>query len=325
MRCGKAEDRYNRKINYLRISITDLCNLRCLYCMPEEGVDKKCHKDILTFEEIIEVARAAAGLGIDKIRITGGEPLVRKGIVEFVEGLSQIEGIRDIAMTTNGSLLKKYAQDLKNAGLNRVNISIDSLKAEKYKEITRGGKLKDVLDGIHEAIRVGMYPVKLNVVAIGGYNEDEILDFVNLTLDKDIEVRFIELMPIGEAGNWSKERFISNDYVKERIGNLLALPHKTSSPAQYFKLPGAKGKVGFIDPISNHFCSECNRIRLTSDGKLRPCLHSDLEVDIVEALRGDRSQVRDILQKAISLKPKKHYLYTEGFEIGSRNMSEIGG
>lgn len=309
----------------MRISITDLCNLRCMYCMPEEGIYKKSHEDMLSFEEITEIVKVAATLGIDKIRITGGEPLVKKGVVDFVAGLSQIDGIKDIAMTTNGILLKNYIADLKKAGLKRVNISIDSLKPEKYKEITRGGDIHQVLKGIQEAIKIGITPVKINVVAIGGYNEDEIEDFAKLTADNNIEVRFIELMPVGQAGNWARERFISNETIKEQIGNLVALPHELSSPAQYYKLPGAKGKIGFINPISSHFCRECNRIRLTCDGKLKPCLHSNQEIDILEIARHNPKALKDVLEASILAKPQKHYLSTKGYEPGKRNMSQIGG
>ncbi|WP_089284483.1 GTP 3',8-cyclase MoaA [Anaerovirgula multivorans] len=319
------KDQYNRRINYMRISITDLCNLRCLYCMPEEGVCKKNHEEMLTFEEITKVAKIAAELGIEKIRITGGEPLVKKGIVEFIGSLSKINGIKDIAMTTNGVLLKKYAKDLMEAGLKRVNISIDSLRPEKYAEITRGGNVYDVLDGIQEAIKLGMAPVKLNIVVIGGYNEDEVVDFANLTKDDDVEIRFIELMPIGQAGSWAKEKFISNETIKQRIGNLIPLPHQPSSPAKYYKLPNGKGKIGFINPISSHFCGECNRIRMTSDGKLKPCLHSNQEIDIIDIVRNNLPQLREVMKQAILAKPQQHYLYTEGFELGQRNMSEIGG
>lgn len=319
------KDGFNRKINYMRISITDLCNLRCLYCMPEEGICKRSHKDMLTFEEIIKVVEVAAELGIEKIRITGGEPLVKKGILEFIEKLSQIQGIKDIAMTTNGILLKEYAKDLKKAGLKRVNISIDSLKPERYKEITRGGDIYKVFDGIQEAIKAGMSPIKLNTVVIGGYNEDEVVDFANLTKEDNIEVRFIELMPIGQAGNWAKEKFVSNDAIKEKIGNLIPLPHQPSSPAQYYKLPGGRGKIGFINPISHLFCGECNRIRMTSDGKLKPCLHSNQEIDILDAVRNHPEELKIALQKAILAKPQQHHLYTEDFKLGERNMSEIGG
>lgn len=319
------KDLFSRRINYMRISITDLCNLRCQYCMPEEGICKKEHDDILSLEEIVEIVKSGAKLGIDKVRITGGEPLVRNGIVEFINMVSNIDGIKDIAITTNGLLLPKYAEDLKKAGLKRVNISIDSLKPDKYKEITRGGDLSKVLEGIQEAIRVGLTPVKLNVVAIGGYNDDEIGDFINLTKDEPIDVRFIELMPIGEASSWAKERFISNEYIKDKFTELVPTETEKSSPAKYYKLPGGKGRVGFINPISNHFCGDCNRLRLTSDGKLKPCLHSNNEIDILEVVRNSPEKIYDVLKSAILSKPEKHDLYSEEHEESIRNMFQIGG
>ncbi|NLM04284.1 MAG: GTP 3',8-cyclase MoaA [Clostridiales bacterium] len=319
------KDTYNRRVNYMRISITDLCNLRCIYCMPEQGICKKSHDDVLSFEEITEIVKVAADLGIDKIRVTGGEPLVKNGIVEFITSISRIDGIKDIAMTTNGILLDRYIEDLKEAGLKRVNISIDSLNPERYKAITRGGDINQVLKGIRKTIELGMTPVKLNVVVVGGYNEDEVENFAKLTMDKDIEVRFIELMPLGEAAEWAKESFVSNESIKKRIGNLIELPHKISSPAKYYQLPNALGKIGFINPISDHFCSECNRIRLTSDGKLKPCLHSNQEIDILKAVRTNPEVLREVLESAILAKPQKHYLNTQGHEYVKRNMSQIGG
>ncbi len=319
------KDLFSRRINYMRISITDLCNLRCQYCMPEEGICKKDHDDILSLEEIVEIVKAGAKLGIDKVRITGGEPLVRNGIVEFIQMISNIDGIKDIAITTNGILLPKYGQALKNAGLKRVNISIDSLKPDKYKEITRGGDLSKVLDGINEAIRLGLTPVKLNVVAIGGYNDDEIGDFIKLTKDKPIDVRFIELMPIGEASEWGKDRFISNEDIKNKFINLVPTETEPSSPAKYYKLSGGKGRVGFINPISNHFCGDCNRLRLTSDGKLKPCLHSNNEIDILEIVRNNPEKIYDVLKSAILSKPEKHDLYSEDHEESNRSMFQIGG
>lgn len=319
------KDLFSRRINYMRISITDLCNLRCQYCMPEEGICKKEHGDILSLEEIVEIVKSGAKLGIDKVRITGGEPLVRNGIVEFINMVSNIDGIKDIAITTNGLLLPKYAEDLKKAGLKRVNISIDSLKLDKYKEITRGGDLSKVLEGIREAIKVGLTPVKLNIVAIGGYNDDEIGDFIQLTKDEPIDVRFIELMPIGEASNWAKERFISNEDIKNKFTELVPTETERSSPAKYYKLPGGKGRVGFINPISNHFCGDCNRLRLTSDGKLKPCLHSNKEIDILEIVRNNPEKIYDVLKSAILSKPEKHDLYSEEHEESTRNMFQIGG
>lgn len=319
------EDLFNRRINYMRISITDLCNLRCQYCMPEEGICKKEHDDMLSLEEIVKIVKAGAELGIDKVRITGGEPLVRKGIVEFIRQIAEIEGIKDIAMTTNGLLLSKYAKDLKAAGLNRVNISIDSLKPQRYKEITRGGDLAKVLDGIQEAIKLGLTPVKLNIVAIGGCNDDEIGDFIQLTKNDPIDVRFIELMPIGEASNWTKDHFVSNETIKNKFTSLIPVQTELSSPAKHYKIPGGKGRVGFINPISNHFCNECNRIRLTCDGKLRPCLHSNEEIDILDVVKNNPEQIFDVLKSAIARKPEKHHLYTNEHEKSKRNMFQIGG
>lgn len=309
----------------MRISITDLCNLRCQYCMPLEGINKKNHSDMLSLEEITEIVKVASTLGINKIRITGGEPLVKKNIVDFVSSISSIKGIEDIALTTNGILLKKYASDLKQAGLKRINISIDSLRPQLYREITRGGDVNQVLDGIQEALTIELTPVKLNAVIIGGLNEGEVDDFARLTLDNSIDVRFIELMPVGQASNWAKDRFISNDEIKRRLGLKHILPGEISSPAKYYQIPGAKGRIGFINPISSHFCQACNRIRLTSDGRLKPCLHSTQEINIGKILRNSPEEIEETLRKAITLKPEKHYLYTDEHIIGERNMSEIGG
>ncbi|ABW18132.1 GTP 3',8-cyclase MoaA [Alkaliphilus oremlandii] len=319
------KDLYSRRINYMRISITDLCNLRCQYCMPAEGICKKDHKEVLTLEEITDIVKAGVGLGIDKVRITGGEPLVRNGIVEFIQMISNIDGIKDIAITTNGILLPRYAEALKEAGLKRVNISIDSLNPDKYREITRGGDLSKVLEGINECIRLGLTPVKLNVVAIGGYNDDEIEDFIQLTMDKPIDVRFIELMPIGEASQWGKDRFISNEEIVHRFKNLVPMETEKSSPAKYYQLPGGMGRVGLINPISSHFCGDCNRVRLTSDGKLKPCLHSNHEIDILDAVRNHPEKIQEVLASAILSKPEKHDLLTDSHEESNRGMSQIGG
>ncbi len=318
------KDRYERKIEYLRISVTDLCNLRCIYCMPEEGIiNKKCHTEMLTLEEIYKIVEASAALGVKKIRITGGEPLVRKGVPGLIKNISKINSINDIAMTTNGLLLKKYAKELKDAGLKRVNISLDTLKEEKYKYITRFGSLKDVLEGIEEAKKVGLLPIKINIVLIGGFNDDEIEDFVNLTIKEDIQIRFIELMPIGQASDWAKENFVPNTLVLDKFKNLEAVPRKDkSSPAEYYKLPGAKGLVGLINPISHHFCANCNRIRLTADGKIKPCLNSDLEIDVKDALKNEEDLIK-VIKNAIWLKPQKHHL-NEGKSI-KRDMMRIGG
>ncbi len=319
------KDTYRRNINYLRISVTDLCNLRCKYCMPESGVDKIQHCEVLSIEEIIKIAKESAKLGIRKVRITGGEPLVRKGIIDLVKGISEIEGIEDVAMTTNGLLLKKYGKELKEAGLNRVNISIDSLDPDKYRKITRGGEVRQVLEGIEEALKLGLHPIKLNTVIIGGENEADIPNLMNLTKIYPIDVRFIELMPIGEASTWSKEHFISNEEVRNRVPELVPLNQEIGSPAKYYKLPGAKGRVGFIDPISSHFCAECNRLRVTFDGKLKPCLHSSQEIDLLPALREGKESLNKLLKEAVNSKPEKHLLDTEDYEAVTRNMSQIGG
>lgn len=315
-------DSYGRNINYLRISLTDLCNLRCKYCMPKEGIPKIDHEEILRLEEIEKIAEEFVSLGINKIRITGGEPLVRKGILNLVESIGKM-GIKDFAMTTNGLLLKKYARDLKNAGLNRVNISLDTLNETKYKSITRGGSIKNVLEGIEEAKKVGLTPIKLNVVLIGGFNEDEIEDFVNLTKDEEIDIRFIELMPIGEAKDWSLEKFIPNSTVLEKAKDLKpVMKEDISSPASYYKLPNGKGKIGFINPITCKFCENCNRIRLTSNGMLKLCLHSDEEIDLKEPLRSG-NDIKEIILNSINKKPESHYL--EDGKYITRNMVAIGG
>lgn len=316
-------DSYGRNINYLRISITDLCNLRCKYCMPEEGITKIHYDEILRLEEIEELAKIFVSLGVNKIRITGGEPLIRKGILNLVENIGKLNGVKDFAMTTNGIFLKKYARDLKNAGLNRVNISLDTLNEEKYRNITKGGNIKDVLEGIEEAKKVGLTPIKLNVVLIGGFNEDEVEDFVYLTKNEDIDVRFIELMPIGQAKDWSLDKFISNKVVLERVGELKEIASQDiSSPAKYYKLPDGRGKVGLINPISCKFCDNCNRIRLTADGKVKTCLHSNEEIDLRNPLRKGED-LRKIIANVVNNKPKEHNL--ENGEYIDRNMTAIGG
>jgi len=316
-------DSYGRRLNYLRISVTDLCNLRCMYCMPQEGIQKLAHHEVMTLEELLEVAGALVELGIDKIRITGGEPLVRKGIVSLIKELSQYDGLREIAMTTNGILLGRYAAELKAAGLKRVNISVDTLDPEKYEKITRGGNLEMVLEGIKEAQRVGLGPIKLNTVLIGGFNDDEIEKFVALTADNNIDVRFIELMPIGQASGWSVEKFISNAEVLRKVPSLEKIEsNDISSPAEYYRIPGALGRVGLINPITCKFCENCNRIRLTSDGKLKLCLHSDREVDLAETL-GSGGDIKDTILKEIKNKPKEHKL--EDGEYTKRDMFKIGG
>lgn len=317
------KDSFGREINYLRISLTDRCNLRCKYCMPEDGIEKFCHEEILTLEEIYQITKSFVELGINKIRLTGGEPLARKGIVELISRVAKLPGVKDIAMTTNGILLKQYAQDLKDAGLNRVNISLDTLDKDRYKQITRGGNLKDALDGIKEAQRVGLKPIKINTVLIGGFNDEEIEDLVDITKEEIVDLRFIELMPIGEAVDWAKEKFVSNDIILERVKELSEVPREDiSSPAVYYKLPNGKGKVGIINPISCKFCDNCNRVRLTSSGKLKLCLHSNKEIDIKQALI-DGQDMKEFILESILKKEESHHL--EDGEYIKRNMNQIGG
>lgn len=318
------KDSFGREINYLRISITDRCNLRCKYCMPEDGIENKMtHDDILSFDEIYTIAKVFTQLGVNKIRLTGGEPLARKGVVDLVKKLSSLEGLEDLAMTTNGILLHEMAEELKAAGLNRVNISLDTLKEDKYKEITRIGDLSSFIKGLEEAKRVQLTPIKMNVVLIGGFNDDEILNFVNMTKDEEIDIRFIELMPIGESANWAEERFISNERVLEKAKDLIPVPKKDpSSPANYYKLPAGKGRVGFINPISCKFCDNCNRVRVTSTGKLKLCLHSDEEIDLKDYLYSEKA-LREKILESIGKKEKSHHL--EDGEYIRRNMNQIGG
>ena len=263
-------DKYGRDINYLRISLTDRCNLRCVYCMPEEGVEKACHEDVLRYEEIIKIVQTAAKLGIKKIRYTGGEPLILRNIDQLIYETSIIPGIEDIAITTNGISLLEKADELKKAGLKRVNISLDTLKEDKYKMITRGGELKKVLSAIEKCISIGLTPVKINTVLLKGINDDEIEDLINLTKDMPVNIRFIELMPIGEGEKLYSDNFISNDEVIESLTGLIPMVSKEGSTAKLYTKKGYKGTIGFISPLSCKFCSSCNRIRLTSVGTIKP-------------------------------------------------------
>ncbi|PKM67846.1 MAG: GTP 3',8-cyclase MoaA [Firmicutes bacterium HGW-Firmicutes-2] len=316
-------DSYGRKINYLRLSVTDRCNLRCQYCMPENGIEKMEHKDILSIEEMDTIVGIFAKMGITKIRLTGGEPLVRGGILTLIKKIKAHQEIKEVALTTNGLLLKEMARDLKDSGLDRVNISVDSLDPEKFSRMTRGGHLEDLLAGIKEAKRVGLTPIKLNVVLIGGFNDDEIPDFVAMTKDQAIDVRFIELMPIGEVARWSKSNFLANQTVLERVPELTPVEDEDpASPAKYYRLPGGKGKVGLISPITCKFCEDCNRIRLTPEGKLKYCLHSDEEFDLKKALDEGVDLSKYIIE-SIQKKPKEHNL--ENGKSIIRNMVQIGG
>ena len=332
------KDRHGRVIDYLRISLTDKCNFRCVYCMPEDGVTSLCHEDILRIEEIVDVVKAAAPLGIRSVRLTGGEPLVRRGVVDLVRELNDIDGIENISMTTNGVLLPSMIDDLKEAGLSRVNISLDTLDTDQFKAITRVGNLNDTLAGVDAALEAELNPVKINAVAVRSLNQD-FLEFAKMSIDRPLHVRFIEYMPVGsditiEGEGWGEEDVIPSEELFNLINDRAAaegLPqledahsHKPVGwgPARYFAFPGAKGTVGFITPISRHFCEECNRLRLTADGKIRPCLFSDDEFDIKAALRdGGQEAVREVLIQALGDKPDEHH-----HKIGTdRNMNQIGG
>lgn len=323
-------DSFQRPINYLRISVTDRCNLRCIYCMPAEGVDLISHQEILSYEEIYTVAQAAAELGINKIRITGGEPLVRSGLPRLIQMLAQIETIDDISMTTNGTLLSGYAAELRQAGLRRVNVSLDTLKPDKFEFITRrGNKLSQVLEGIEVARAAGLNPVKLNMVVMSGINDDELLDFAAKTITEGWHVRFIELMPVVGGGN-TAPCFISASEMRQRLepmGKLEpCLPSVGNGPAKYFRFPHAEGTIGFITPISEHFCFQCNRMRLTADGKLRPCLLTDYEIDLKQPLRDGISKagLKKLFKQAVANKPLRHRL-AEGYVPKQRPFSHVGG
>ena len=261
------KDGFGRTIEYLRISVTDACNLRCRYCMPEEGPSGCNCKRNLSADEIVEIASAASRLGMKKLRITGGEPLVRRDIVELTRRLGEIPGVEDMSMTTNGTLLKSLARELFDAGIHRINISLDTLDDEKYRSMTRTGKLADALSGIEAAIEVGMSPVKLNCVLIGGFNSDEVESLARLTQKMPVDVRFIELMPMYDSGDFDSEAFIPCTRVLEKLPQAQELP-PDGGVARLYRLPGAKGNIGLISPVSAHFCSSCSRIRLTADGKL---------------------------------------------------------
>ena len=312
------KDRFGRNITYLRISVTDLCNLRCKYCMPESGIKSLCHSDILSIEEIVEIVKVASKNGIKKIRLTGGEPLVRRGFINLCKQISKIDEIEDIAITTNGVYLKEMADELFENKVRRINFSLDTLIKEKYNDITRRNDFDKTMESLFYAIKKG-FKVKINVVLISGFNDDEIQDFVNLANKYDLEVRFIELMQIGETANWSKDKFVSNKIVLEKVPELEF--DGVSGVAKIYKIKGQKGRIGLISPISCSFCEDCNRIRLTSDGKLKPCLHSKDEINL-KGLSGE--ELEEVFKRGIFEKPEKHHL-EDGKSESARDMNKIGG
>ncbi len=320
-------DSFQRPINYLRVSVTDRCNLRCIYCMPADGVRLMPRSDILSYEEIYAAVEAAARLGINKVRITGGEPLVRSGLSKLIRMLSQIDAIDDISLTNNGILLAHYAAELKQAGLRRVNISLDTLQPEKFRRISRGGNIGDVLKSIEMARETGLNPVKINTVVMAGINDDEILDFATRTINEEWHVRFIELMPFAKK---TGSEFISVSEIRHRLEPLGQLEPCAMSigngPAKYFRLPNARGTIGFITPVSEHFCFRCNRLRLTADGKLRLCLLSEKEIDLRQPLRSSASpaELQRLIEEAVASKPLGHRL-AEGEVPQDRPFSQVGG
>ncbi|MBU2439612.1 GTP 3',8-cyclase MoaA [bacterium] len=335
---NKLIDNLGREISYLRVSITDRCNYRCIYCKPEEQFEFIPHEEILRYEEIVEIIEEAVNLGVTKVRITGGEPLARKGVVDFIKKLREIKKLEDISLTTNGFFLSEYAEKLKDAGLNRVNISLDSLQEEKYKKITRGGSLEKALKGIDSALKAELLPIKINTVLIRGINDDEVEDFVRLTLGRPLNIRFIEFMPSGEElkDNY-RNKFISVLEIKESLTEKYSFRpidiNSGNGPAKYYQIKGGQGTIGFITALSQHFCETCNRIRLTSEGKLRPCLFSNKEVDIKQAIRNTKTDdkiirskiIRNNIREAINIKPEGHKLNKKFSNRDFFKMSKIGG
>ncbi|HEC98196.1 MAG TPA: GTP 3',8-cyclase MoaA [Nitrospirae bacterium] len=321
-------DRYHRVIDYMRVSVTDRCNLRCLYCMPRDS-DPVVYKEILSYEEIARIVSVAANLGVRKIRLTGGEPLARKNIQYLIKRLADMEGIDELSLTTNGLLLMRYAEEIKEAGLNRVNISLDSMLPERYSEITGGGSLDQVLQGIERAHAAGLRPVKINVVVIRGVNDDEVEDFARLTLTTPYHVRFIEFMP-GSTNLWTMERCIPVEEIKERIETIApvtAVKERRHGPARYYRFAGAEGVIGFISAVSHHFCSDCNRLRLTADGTIRPCLFSGTAIDLKSAisLGASDKEIERLLRLSVAVKPEGHKINQGVYGDFIRSMSKIGG
>ncbi|MBI4181189.1 MAG: GTP 3',8-cyclase MoaA [Chloroflexi bacterium] len=323
-------DSWQRQINYLRISVTERCNLNCIYCSAA-SIAPLPRNEILSYEQIQRIVRVAAGMGITKVRLTGGEPLARPDFIKLVGMIAGINGIDDVAITTNGILLGKYARELKDAGLNRVNVSLDTLKRDRFKQITGGDKLAEVLAGIEDAHLAGLEPVKINVVVMRGKNDDEILDFARKTITEGWHIRFIEFMPFGTCGTDGVETVATRE-IQERLQVLGKLEPFAgpagNGPAKYFKFPGSKGSVGFITPMTEHFCATCNRLRITSDGQLRPCLLGNDEVNLKGALGNESSddEIKQLIQQAVRLKREEHHLSGELIpEAVTRPMRQIGG
>jgi GTP 3',8-cyclase len=319
-------DPFGRIVNYLRISVTDRCNLRCIYCMPPEGVPWIPHGELLSYEEISTIVKVAAGMGINKIRLTGGEPLVREGLPRLVEMLYELGGIDEVSLTTNGTLLDRHALELKQAGLKRINISLDTLKPGRFREITRLGELNDTLSGIEASKEIGFDPIKINMVVMKDINDDEVLDFASMTYKEKLHVRFIELMPFSNIAE-PVPAVELRERIGRSLGTLTPCPAPTGNgPATCYTLPGAEGTIGFISPITEPFCPTCNRLRLTSCGQLCPCLLADEGIDLKGPLRNNASarELAHLILDVVASKPEKHRL-AEGIVPAKRHMSQIGG
>jgi cyclic pyranopterin phosphate synthase len=326
----KLIDNFNRHLNYLRISITDRCNLQCRYCEPQDLIPKLSHNEILTYEEILRLVRIATRLGIAKVRITGGEPLVRKGVYEFLHELTATEGLKDVSLTTNGVLLKDNLEKIQAAGISRINISLDTLSPAKYREITGYDAFDRVWQGIEKAHQMGFYPIKLNIVALKGINEEEVVEMAQLSFQYPFHVRFIEYMPIGRS-DYNPDSLLLAPEIKSRIsalGNLAPVQEdEHDGPARRYKYEDAIGEIGFIPALSQHFCNKCNRLRLTASGQLRPCLLSDHQEDLKEAIRQDCSdrQLADIFIRTVRHKPSDHNLAAKNPAHVCGQMRAIGG
>ena len=313
-------DGEGRRIEYLRLSVTDRCNCRCTYCMPEDGVPMLRHDQILSFEEMERIVGACARLGVRKVRLTGGEPLARRGVVELVRMVASTPGVEEVAMTTNATLLAPVAADLRAAGLSRLNVSLDSLDPERYRQVSRRGRLEDALAGLAAACEAGFTRTKVNCVLMGGVNDSEVPRIAALAKDDPIDVRFIELMPMGPCAGWPRARFLPAEAVLERLPGME--PVGRDGVAELWRMPGWAGRVGLIRPMSHKFCDGCSRIRVTSDGKLKPCLHSSAELDL-RGLEGD--ELLDAIRRGIAAKPAYHHMDKDHASQSARDMNEIGG
>ena len=329
---GRMSDGFGRQITYIRVSVTDRCNIRCVYCMPEEGMPWIPKESFLTFEELATILGVMGEMGLEKVRVTGGEPLLRRGLPEFVKMIHNVPSVKQIALSTNAILFEEQGAALVEAGLNQINISLDTFQKEKFARISRRDYHDKVMQGIAKAEELGINPLKVNCTVLKGYNDDEILDFAHITRERPWHVRFIEFMPLEGSRDLQKNTYISNQEILDRImedGKLQPVnPFDNGGPAVYYQYPGAPGTVGFIDPLSHNFCARCNRMRLTAQGGLRPCLFSDIEVPLGGALREGASQqeLRDLIHQALGVKPERHYLVEKGADASQLiALSQVGG